>query len=729
MPTIAELNVEIGAELSRLNQGLNKATSSVKDFGADVDRANGKMNRGTEDAGKGFNNLGGIVKGVGVAMVAAFSIDALLNIGRQIIDTTANFQKMEAVLTNTLGSQSAAQNAMLMIQDIAAKTPFSVEQLSESFVKLANRGIKPTSDEIIKLGDLAASTGKDFDQLTEAMLDAMTGEFERLKEFGVTAKAQGDKVAFTFKGVTTEVQKTDQAIKAYVLSLGDAEGVSGAMASISNTLGGKLSNLGDSFTSLFKAIGDGSSGPMTYAIDKLNEFTQALTYLAKSEDQLKTEKISAAMKDYVAGVENISTKTGFQEHLDLINERYDKMAKAQDAVLRQIAELEASAGVFDGLLPTDKANEIDRLRGSFNAFGVEMQAIRQSITYTQEAYDKFLASGGGIPASVGILKQLQTELKNLQDAQVNATSEGQIEGFNALIAAKEAEIKKYQQLGDAQRKQKEALQELNEELGLNKLYAEALGKSYDYVGQRISTLDGGIKNLIQVGFKPGSAAVQNFRAELEMLKAFDMRGGAIELLPDYFSNMIASIEEARAKLPEAFPDSLKEVPLIPAPALDLEGWDKFTNDLATQLGGITGLIDNGLVIAFNSLSDTIANTFVGLADGMGSGISAFKDGLKDLAKTFGQFLIKWGVGATILLNPLGPAAIIAGGALIALAGAGSSKPSAPTGGTGSAPRYSTPTSRSTFQGPANAQSQEITWTIKGTDLVGVLRKQAYVAGR
>jgi len=59
---------------------------------------------------------------------------------------------------------------------------------------------------MVKLGDLASSTGKSFDQLAEAVLDAQTGEFERLKEFGIKASANGDKVTFSFKEQKTTVE-------------------------------------------------------------------------------------------------------------------------------------------------------------------------------------------------------------------------------------------------------------------------------------------------------------------------------------------------------------------------------------------------------------------------------------------------------------------------------------------------------------------------------------------
>src|SRR5690606_41770376 len=59
---------------------------------------------------------------------------------------------------------------------------------------------------------------------SEAILDAQTGEFERLKEFGIRAKDAGDSVIFTYKGVQTQVEKTSGSIREYITSLGDAQG-------------------------------------------------------------------------------------------------------------------------------------------------------------------------------------------------------------------------------------------------------------------------------------------------------------------------------------------------------------------------------------------------------------------------------------------------------------------------------------------------------------------------
>ena len=179
----------------------------------------------------------------------------LKNIGTQAYNTRKEFATYEAVLKNATGSTKAAASAMKMIQTLAADTPASVAEWTQAYIKLINRGITPAKEELIQMGDIASSQGKDIDQFIEALLDAMTGENERLKEFGITAKKNGETTAFTFRGVTTEVQNTDQAIKNYILSLGNLQGIQGAMATQMQELAGLESNLGDQMDAIYNKIG------------------------------------------------------------------------------------------------------------------------------------------------------------------------------------------------------------------------------------------------------------------------------------------------------------------------------------------------------------------------------------------------------------------------------------------------------------------------------------------
>ena len=239
----------------------------------------------TDKTAKKVNKSGNLIKAVMGAAVTAAAIKLVKNMGQVRME----FEKYEAMLKVALGSQEAATESMKQLQKFAAETPFQLNQLTGAYVKLVNQGFKPTEAQMRSLGDLSAAMGKDFDQLTEAIIDAQTGEFERLKEFGIRASKEGDKVTFTFREQQKQVDFTADAIREYVLGLGDAEGISGSMGEISKTLGGRISNLGDAWDNLMNTLGSKSSGVMIKAINWLIDFTNTVGLAVKGVQALKEE--------------------------------------------------------------------------------------------------------------------------------------------------------------------------------------------------------------------------------------------------------------------------------------------------------------------------------------------------------------------------------------------------------------------------------------------------------
>jgi len=148
----------------------------------------------------GMRQVASAVAGIGLGAM-------IFSAGQASLETFGKFQKYEKVLQTTLGTEQAMKAAMQDIQSFAASTPYSVDQLTDSYIKLTNRGMQPTMEEMQRYGDIAASQGKSFDQFTEAVLDAASGEFERMKEFGIQASKQGNKVMLSFKGVQKTVEK------------------------------------------------------------------------------------------------------------------------------------------------------------------------------------------------------------------------------------------------------------------------------------------------------------------------------------------------------------------------------------------------------------------------------------------------------------------------------------------------------------------------------------------
>ena len=240
--TIGELNVEIGAKLDKLERGLNRMEKSIGDAGKQSEKT----------ASKSFNKIGATI-------AAAFSVQAISGFVRKVIEVRSEFERYESVLANTLGSEAKAGLILSEIQDFAASTPFQLNELSGAFVKLTNYGLQPSMEAMRQYGDLASAVGKGFDELAEAVADATTGEFERLKSFGIRASKEGNKVTFTFKEQATQVDFSAKAIQNYLQSLGDLEGVAGSMGVQMDTLGGNVSNLGDNFNKLLTTIGDTSA--------------------------------------------------------------------------------------------------------------------------------------------------------------------------------------------------------------------------------------------------------------------------------------------------------------------------------------------------------------------------------------------------------------------------------------------------------------------------------------
>lgn len=258
-----------------VSNGLAKIDAETRNVAQRFEKLQSSINK-VQSAG---NSLSPVLRNVALGVAAAFTVNSIVDFGADVLRLTAVNQKYNAVLTNTFQSSQMAASAMKMIKDVAETTPFGVQELTSSYIKLVNQGFVPTVAEITKLGDLASSTGKSFDQLAEAILDANTMQFERLKEFGIKAEQVGNKIAFSFKGQTTQVDKSSAAIQDYLLSLGSMKGVAGSMAAIMKTPEGIYSNLMDKMDNLKLSIG---ARLMPVAIKFMDVISRGLDWLERN---------------------------------------------------------------------------------------------------------------------------------------------------------------------------------------------------------------------------------------------------------------------------------------------------------------------------------------------------------------------------------------------------------------------------------------------------------------
>ena len=403
------------------------------------------------------------------AFIAVKLVGYLTQLNSAVYRTRKEFAKYEAVLRNTFQSQEKATQAMKMLQQLAADTPASLKEWTEAYIKLVNRGLKPTSQELTNMGDLAASQGKSVDQLIEAILDAMTGENERLKEFGIKAAKNGETTKFTFRGVTTEVRNSEQAIKDYLLSLGQLEGVVGSMAVQMQELEGMQSNFGDTVDSVLNRIGKkmepfykgllrrGISFFST--IDKL--FTSHTEVYESHLDQMV--QLESAVPQLMSRYEELSSKTSLNT----------TEQKELAGVISQITSLIPGAvSAFDDLgnaiaISGEKVDEYLKKQKALLEFE-NAQAIseleKQIEDYTKkrdELQKQYNQGGKTVFQSNGMFGGYTSYVDNSKEALEQIDAE--LKKYTALVIGANEKLKKIngQTLEDAvqQHKDKETAQE------------------------------------------------------------------------------------------------------------------------------------------------------------------------------------------------------------------------------------------------------------------------------
>lgn len=190
--------------------------------------------------------------------------------GGEIVNTITKFERLEASLRTVTGSAERAENAFRLLQDFTAKTPFQLEETTNAFIKLKALGLTPSEKALHSYGNTAIAIGKSLNQMIEAVADATTGEFERLKEFGIKARTHGEQVTFTFQGVSKTVAKNAAEIEAYLQSIGNVQ-FAGAIEEKVNTLVAAISKMKNAFSMLVKAIGDAGLTNILIAISWLVE--------------------------------------------------------------------------------------------------------------------------------------------------------------------------------------------------------------------------------------------------------------------------------------------------------------------------------------------------------------------------------------------------------------------------------------------------------------------------
>lgn len=382
-----------GAILLReqLSKSLDKNEAKLRKINIEASRA--------EKAAGMVSGGGGLLGGIGLLGGGAMAIAAAVGTASAaIVNITSEFQGYEAQLKTALGTTAAAEIALQQISEAAAKTPESVQSLTEAYVRLANTGLQPTIDELLKITDVSISQNKSVMAFSEAIIDAQTFEFERLKEFGILASKAGDKITFSFKGQEKQVAASALAVRDYLIGLGDMDGIAGAAEEKSKTLGGALSNLADSASRLAVSIGEILSPALTSIIRQFTDIISVADDFIGSTRDIFSAMNEAGQFDFSihgAGAigdffEGISNRIGLDldsPDLGIMKKWYGLLSDFSGIDLDDITG--GAIGLKNAL---SKIRELSKLEVEGDIFGVlsgriaALEAFRSEVSAATETY-------------------------------------------------------------------------------------------------------------------------------------------------------------------------------------------------------------------------------------------------------------------------------------------------------------------------------------------------------
>jgi len=445
-----ELKVYQG-ELGKLDKAAMSLSKSIKKSATSVEK---------------FTNT---IKGLATAGVAIYALkqlsDAAIALGGSFIKTGMEFEKFTAVLSTIEGSSQQAQKSMQWIVDFTQKTPYQLAEVTESFVKLRAYGLEPTKGLLKTLGDTAAAMGKPLEQAVEAIADAVNGEFERLKEFGIKAYNQGDKVAFQWANASGKVkhivvQNNQEIIQSTLEAIWNSK-FEGAAQKRAQTLEGILSNMRDNWTKfkisvlqsgvynyvksvtrvvgeeLAKTLADNEENVQKWAnfiIDGIKKTVKAVAEFAKSWHWVKVaiKSIEIAWKGLKSGI--FTGIQGMVKFAKMVNsalpERWQSkwINKINETAFDKLAE-EARAEVRKALdefvdLSLEKTKDYDKIVENFlRKVDIQYKKFSSNIKKATEKTTK--------------------EVKGAVDGAVNATSKATQLTFEDIKRGWQASAQKY----------------------------------------------------------------------------------------------------------------------------------------------------------------------------------------------------------------------------------------------------------------------------------------------
>ena len=262
------IDFEARLRLEKLEEGVKEMEKMLND----------SMKSSQKETDKLQQSIDKLTKGA----MAFFTISKAYEFTQKIIAVRSQFQQLEIAFGTMLKSKEKANALMAQMTDLAAKTPFGLQEVSEGAKRLLAFQVpaEEVTETLRRMGDVAAGLGVPMGQLihvygqVKAQGKLMTNDLYQFMNAGIPIIAELSKVVGKSE---TEIKDMVSAgkigfaeVQAVIKGMTDEGGLFyNLMAEQSKTLSGQLSNLEDNFDNMLNEIGKATEGIASGAISSV----------------------------------------------------------------------------------------------------------------------------------------------------------------------------------------------------------------------------------------------------------------------------------------------------------------------------------------------------------------------------------------------------------------------------------------------------------------------------
>ena len=243
--------------MSVVNNILNMVKLNTTDYNKKLQKMKKDTKRDTKSIGSSFSSMASAWK---AALVGIASASLVSSVKKELEAT----ERSVAGFISSFGGVDQARAQFEMLQQAARDTIQPFESLQTAAMNLKRNGVQPTADMLKTFSQIAYGTGQSLDTVTNAFTSSMQGRYKALNQLGITAQDQGSKLALTYKGVTTTIDKSAESLHKYFETVGKEN--EGVLDYLQSGMTGALNHLDNAWGDFIRSIGESGLGDLIVKI-------------------------------------------------------------------------------------------------------------------------------------------------------------------------------------------------------------------------------------------------------------------------------------------------------------------------------------------------------------------------------------------------------------------------------------------------------------------------------